>query len=93
MSNTFILRLPSVLRRLGLSRSTIYAWISKGLWPKPIQLGPRAVGWPSTEVSQLTAARIAGQSDDEIRHLVKNLESSRKLDVDSGDSSILYKAD
>lgn len=76
MLNT-IFRLPSVSAETGYSRSTIYLRISQGLWPKPISLGPRAVGWTSYEVKQLNAYRIAGKSDDEIRQLVKKLEADR----------------
>ena len=73
-----ILRLPEVLMQNGLSRSTIYLHISQGHWTKPVKLGVRCVGWPADEVTALTAARIAGKSDDEIRTLVVNLEAARK---------------
>jgi prophage regulatory protein len=75
---TTILRLPIVKSRTGLSRSTIYLRITQGLWTKPVKLGPRASGWPSTETDALNNARIAGKSDDEIRALVKELEMARK---------------
>ena len=45
-----ILRLPAVRARTGLARSTIYLAISQGRFPKPISLGPRAVGWIEAEV-------------------------------------------
>lgn len=73
-----ILRLPTVKAETGISRSTLYLRVSQGLWPKPVRLGPRAVGWPSDEVATLNAARIAGKSDDEIRLLVSKLEAARK---------------
>ena len=73
-----ILRLPAVRIQSGLSRSTIYLRISQGLWTKPINLGARAVGWPSSEVEALNAARIAGKTDEEIRELVTKLEAARK---------------
>jgi len=73
-----ILRLPEVKLRSGLSRSTIYAYISQGLWPKPVSLGVRAVGWPENEIAAINAARIAGKSNDEIRKLINNLETARK---------------
>lgn len=73
-----ILRLPTVKSESGYSRSTIYLRISQGLWPKPVSLGARAVGWPAHEVVALNAARIAGKSDTEIRVLVAKLESARK---------------
>ena len=74
-----ILRFPDVKRGTGLSRSTIYLRITQGLWPKPINLGARAVGWPESEMEAVNAARIAGKNNDEIRELVKKLERSRKV--------------
>lgn len=73
-----ILRLQAVKAESGASRSTIYLRIQQGLWPKPVKLGPRSVGWPANEVAALNAARIAGLSDDEIRSLVIRLENERK---------------
>lgn len=49
---TIILRLPEVKVRTGLSRSTIYARIAEGRFPKPVSLGGRAVGWIDAEVQQ-----------------------------------------
>ena len=72
-----ILRRKQVQAESGYSRSTIYLRIAEGLWPKPVSLGVRAVGWPASEVSAMNAARIAGKSDDEIRALVARLEKER----------------
>ncbi|OYY95916.1 MAG: transcriptional regulator [Hydrogenophilales bacterium 28-61-23] len=74
-----ILRLPIVKAQTGASRSTIYLRIQQGLWPKPVRLGPRSVGWPAGEVAAINAARISGKSDEEIRALVVDLEAARKL--------------
>ena len=73
-----ILRLPAVKSESGNSRSTIYLRIAQGLWPKPVNLGVRMVGWPNNEVAAMNAARIAGKTDDEIRALVVKLEAARK---------------
>ena len=73
-----ILRRKQVQIETGYSRSTIYLRITQGLWPKPVSLGARAVGWPAGEVAALNAARIAGKSDDEIRALVVTLETERR---------------
>lgn len=73
-----ILRLPAVMAESGSSRSTIYLRVKQGLWPKPVKLGPRAVGWPACEITAINGARIAGMTDDEIRALVIKLESARK---------------
>jgi prophage regulatory protein len=45
-----ILRRKQVEIRTGLSRSTIYARIAAGTFPKPIDLGSRAVGWIEAEI-------------------------------------------
>jgi prophage regulatory protein len=45
-----ILRLPDVLHRTGLSRSTIYMRIANGEFPKPVSLGRRAVGWRDSDL-------------------------------------------
>lgn len=73
-----IQRLPAVIAVTGSSRSTIYLRVSQGLWPQPVKLGARAIGWPSSEIMAINAARIAGLSDDEIRALVIKLEFARK---------------
>jgi len=70
-------RRPEVQARAGISRSTLYAQTSQGLWPKSLKIAARAVGWPSKEVDAVIEARIAGKTDEEIRLLVKNLEVAR----------------
>jgi len=73
-----IQRLRSVLHERGRSRSSHYLDIQHGLFTRPVQIGLRAVGWPSSEVAAINAARIAGKSDEEIRALVAMLEAARK---------------
>lgn len=80
MRNT-ILRNASVRSECGFGRSTLYLRIKQGLWPKPVRLGERSVGWPADEVAAVNGARIAGKSDEEIRELVARLESARKTAV------------
>ncbi len=53
-----ILRLAGVKERTGLSRSTIYLNISLGLFPAPVQLGARSVGWLESEIDAWIASRI-----------------------------------
>ena len=55
-----ILRRKQVQARTGLSRSTIYARIAAGTFPRPIDLGGgRAVGWIEGEVEAWLRTRIA----------------------------------
>ena len=52
------LRRKLVQTRTGLSRSTIYQYIKDGMFPKPVPLGPRAVGWLESDVSEWIAGRV-----------------------------------
>lgn len=53
-----ILRRKQVEKRTGLSRSTIYLRIQEGTFPRPINLGARAVGWLENEIEAWLTARI-----------------------------------
>jgi prophage regulatory protein len=53
-----ILRLPAVKTSTGLSRSTIYLRVAQGMFPKPVSLGGRAVGWLEAEVQDWLQRRI-----------------------------------
>lgn len=54
-----LLRRKQVENRTGLSRSTIYARIAEGSFPRPIDLGGgRAVGWIEAEIDAWLQARI-----------------------------------
>ena len=55
------LRLPEVLARTGLSRSTIYVRLDQGRFPRPVSLGARAVGWIEAEVDEWMRERIAAR--------------------------------
>jgi len=57
-----ILRLPAVKARTGLSRSTLYLRVSQGEFPRPISLGPRAVGWVEAHVEAWLSQQIERSS-------------------------------
>ena len=44
------LRRPEVEARSGLSRSTIYAWMARGDFPKPVKLSGRMVAWREQDI-------------------------------------------
>lgn len=53
-----ILRLKEVQKITGLSRSTIYAEIAKGNFPKQVKLtGARSVGWHENTIVQWVESR------------------------------------
>ena len=53
-----IFRLQDVITATGLSRSTLYKYISEGTFPKPVSLGDRCVGWVDSEVHDWILVRI-----------------------------------
>ncbi len=58
------LRLPEVIARTGLSRSTIYLRLDQGRFPPPVSLGGRAVGWIESEIDEWMRNRIAESRSD-----------------------------
>lgn len=53
-----ILRLPEVLDRIGMKRSSLYKRVNDGEFPRQISLGGRAVGWYESEVEAWINARL-----------------------------------
>jgi len=52
-----VLRRPDVEDRTGLSRSSIYALMAEGQFPRAIQLSKRAVGWRETDIIEWLESR------------------------------------
>ena len=68
-----IQRKTEVIEQLGICLSTLRTRIIDGLYPPPISLGARAVGWLAHETEAVIAAIAAGRSENEIRELVQQL--------------------
>ncbi|WP_426370448.1 helix-turn-helix transcriptional regulator [Pseudocolwellia sp. HL-MZ7] len=64
MSNK-INRLPVVIDKTGLSRSSIYLRMSKGEFPQSISLGDRAIGWLEADIEQWLEDKIAASKSAE----------------------------
>lgn len=45
-----LLRLPEVIARIGVGRTTWLVGVRQGLYPKPVRIGARAVAWRSTDI-------------------------------------------
>ena len=89
MTQFTIVRGPQVESETGLSRSTILRRTHAGLFPRPIALGRRSVGWRAQEVAAINAAVIRGADEDELRQLVRHLEATRKTINPAMDSAVL----
>ncbi|EOX6785869.1 helix-turn-helix transcriptional regulator [Pseudomonas aeruginosa] len=53
-----IIRLKEVMGLTGLARSTVYKYVSEGVFPKPVSLGDRCVGWLESEVHNWILERV-----------------------------------
>lgn len=54
-----LLRLREVQTTTGLSRSAIYDLASRGLFPGPIKIGPRASAWVAAEIDAWIERKVA----------------------------------
>ncbi|MGD0098373.1 MAG: AlpA family transcriptional regulator [Terracidiphilus sp.] len=72
-----ILRLPVILDRTGLSRSTVYQRVAEGKFPRTVSLGTRAVGWIETEVEEWIARQIEASRELCVRRAGVNRSSAR----------------
>ena len=54
-----LIRLPQVKQTTGLSKSTIYARIAEGNFPKQIPLGPRLVVWVESDIQKWISDQVA----------------------------------
>jgi prophage regulatory protein len=53
-----LLKLTEVQKMTGLSRSSIYSYIDKGLFPSQVKLGERSVAWIDQEITAWIDGRI-----------------------------------
>lgn len=53
-----LMRIREVMSVTGLSRSSIYKYISLGMFPKPVKIGERAVAWASDEIDAWVITRV-----------------------------------
>jgi prophage regulatory protein len=55
--NQRLIRRPEVEARTALSRSTLYEWIKRGDFPRPLKLGARIVAWRESDVNEWLESR------------------------------------
>ena len=62
-----LLRRPEVEARTGLSRSSIYAMMERGEFPRPRRIGQRAVAWDEATIEDWLATRAEADPRDRPR--------------------------
>jgi prophage regulatory protein len=53
-----LFRLNQVKEITGLSRSSLYQMMDKGLFPRSINIGPRAIAWTDISINEWIESRI-----------------------------------
>jgi prophage regulatory protein len=53
------IRLPEVLKVYPVSKSTWWAGVKEGRFPKPVKLGPKMTAWRVEDIRELIAAQRA----------------------------------
>lgn len=64
-----LMKLPDVMRETALGRSSIYAAIKAGSFPRPVRIGRRAVAWRAEEIAQWRDALPRASELDELELL------------------------
>lgn len=57
MESNRIIRRAEVENIVGLSRSSIYAAMTRNEFPRPVRIGIRAVGWRRSDISEWLSSR------------------------------------
>ena len=55
LENCRLLRLPQVLHLIPVSKSTWWAGVRSGRFPKPLRLGDRCTVWRQRDIEKLVA--------------------------------------
>jgi prophage regulatory protein len=54
------LRLPQVLERIPVSKSTWWSGVRKGIFPRPIKLSPRVTVWLEDDIDKVGVDKEEG---------------------------------
>lgn len=76
-----LLRDIQVAERLGCARSSVWCMALAGTLPKPIKRGKKWSRWPDVEIDLVEQALTAGDSDEKLRTLTRELMAARSREV------------
>lgn len=47
------IRLPAIIKLLGIGKTSFYKGIREGRFPKPVKIGPRTSAWRVSDIREL----------------------------------------
>ncbi len=53
----YLLKLKTVMKRCGIKKTSIYTKMQKGVFPRPVKLGPNSIAWRSDEIEAWIESR------------------------------------
>ena len=56
-------RLPDILKRIPVGKSTIWKWVQEGRFPAPVKLSDGVTAWSVTAVEQWEAEKLTTAND------------------------------
>lgn len=56
--NERLIRLPEVMAKTGIKKSTVWDFVKKEKFPKPIKISARITVWREIEIDQYIASKI-----------------------------------
>ena len=65
LPETGYLRLPTVLKFIPVGRSTWFAGVSKGKYPRPVKIGSRISAWRAEDIRALIQ-RLSSESESKL---------------------------
>ncbi|MDE2371277.1 MAG: AlpA family phage regulatory protein [Burkholderiales bacterium] len=74
-----LVTLREVSERFGIKKTRIYNDLRDGTLPPPVKRGANCSRWIDHEITNVVAARVAGATDDELRHIVAELVALRPV--------------
>ena len=77
MSNTKFISIDEVLEKTTFGRSSLYAKVSKGLFPKPVKVGSRKIAWPQYEIDQMMTFYLSTTNEEDTKSFVTKIEKIR----------------
>ena len=60
MAKIKVIRINTVTQAIGLSRSSIYRLVDRGVFPKQFKIGVKAVGWIEADIELWIESRKGG---------------------------------